>query len=277
MPVPIPDTRPLFRPLTADIVASLRSLTPEDWLRPTLAPAWRVRDVAAHMLDTALRRLSFHRDRMPPPAPGRPIASEDDLTALVNDLNASWVRVAGRLSPRVIADLYAAVTAQLCDFIESLPADAPPLFPVSWAGERGSEGLLDVAREFTEIWHHGAQVREAVAAGPYPEPAWLHAVLTTAMQALPHAFREVPAAPGDALVVEVTGASGGTWTLHREGPHWDVSPGARARATAHATMTDDVAWRLFFNALGPQARSAVRLDGAPALTGPFLRVRSVIV
>ena len=27
-----------------------------------MAGAWRVRDVVAHLLDTALRRLAFHRD-----------------------------------------------------------------------------------------------------------------------------------------------------------------------------------------------------------------------
>ena len=82
-------------------------LRDEDWERPTLAGAWRVRDVVAHLLDTALRRLSFDRDgREPPPAP-RPIEGERDLVAFINDLNATWVRAAERLSPRVLTDLYA--------------------------------------------------------------------------------------------------------------------------------------------------------------------------
>jgi uncharacterized protein (TIGR03083 family) len=255
----------------------LRSLSPEDWERPTLAPAWRVRDVVAHMLDTALRRLSYHRDRMPPPASDHPIASEHDLSTLINELNAGWVRAARRLSPRVLADLYAAARGQLSDFIETLPLEATPLFPVSWAGECGSEGLLDIGREFTEVWHHGAQVRDAVGAGPFPNPRWLHAVLTIAVQALPHSYREVRAATGDSLLVEITGASGGVWTLGREASGWNVSPGAGAHPAARATMSDDVAWRLFFNALRTPAESDVRLDGDPALARPLLRVRSIIV
>ena len=39
---------PLFRPLLAELVALLRSLAAADWERPTVAPDWRVRDVAAH-------------------------------------------------------------------------------------------------------------------------------------------------------------------------------------------------------------------------------------
>ena len=63
MPLPITDTRLAFRPLYREIVDLLRTLTAEDWERPTIARAWRVRDVVAHLLDTMLRRLSFHRDR----------------------------------------------------------------------------------------------------------------------------------------------------------------------------------------------------------------------
>lgn len=275
MPVPTPDTRPLFRPLTIEIVATLRSLSPEDWLRPTLAPAWRVRDVVAHMLDTALRRLSFHRDRMPPPPPERPIESEGDFTAFINGLNATWVDAAVRLSPRVLADLYADAGMRMSGFFESLPADAPALFPVSWAGDRGAEGMLDIGREFTEVWHHGAQIREAIGAGPYPDPAWLRAVLALAVQALPHAYRNVDAATGASLAVEVTGPGGGAWTLRRDASGWDVSPGAQANAAARATMTDETAWRLLFNSLRDQ--SQVRLDGDLALARPLLRARSVIV
>ena len=68
MPLPVTDTRRAFRPLSVEIVGLLRSLSVEDWTLPTVAGSWRVRDVVAHLLDTALRRLSFHRDRSMPPA-----------------------------------------------------------------------------------------------------------------------------------------------------------------------------------------------------------------
>ncbi len=53
MSLPIIDTRPLFRPLTREIVSLERRLAPADWERPTIAGRWRVRDVATHLLDTA--------------------------------------------------------------------------------------------------------------------------------------------------------------------------------------------------------------------------------
>src|SRR5262245_18915544 len=99
---PVIDTRDMFRPVSANLVVVLRQLAPGDWQRSTVAGAWRVRDVLAHLLDTTLRRLSFQRDLLVPPPPSRPIASERDFVAFINGLNASWVEAAQRLSPRVL-------------------------------------------------------------------------------------------------------------------------------------------------------------------------------
>ena len=47
---------------------------------------------------------------------------------------------------------------------------------------------------------------------------------------------------------------------------------------AEATLTDDDAWRLLFNASSiADARSRVRIDGDDTLALPLLRARSVIV
>src|SRR4029453_19318037 len=82
MPLELPaaiDTRALFRPVSGSLVTLLRALPEESWARPTVAGAWLVRDVVAHLLDSTLRRLSFHRDGMTPPPPARGIASERDF------------------------------------------------------------------------------------------------------------------------------------------------------------------------------------------------------
>src|SRR5688572_25589132 len=55
-------TAPLFPAIHAELIGLLRGLDEEDWERPTLARAWRVRDVVAHLLDGDLRKLSGGRD-----------------------------------------------------------------------------------------------------------------------------------------------------------------------------------------------------------------------
>jgi len=274
MPLPVVDTRSAFRPLSRAIVDVLRAAGADDWERPTIAGAWRVRDVVAHLIDTALRRLSLDRDRLrpPPPAPGQ------DFVSFINDLNATWTRAAQRLSPRVLTDLYSQASAGLADFIETVDLDAPALFPVSWAGEAQSARWLDVGREFTEVWHHGSQIRDALGAGPFAEPRWLHTVLQIAMHALPHAYRDVGGRPGLAIAIQITGPASGVWTLRFEGRRWVADEGRPEDPTATATMADEAAWRLFFNALSPsEIASRVRVDGDAGLVRPLLDARAVIV
>jgi uncharacterized protein (TIGR03083 family) len=276
-PLPVTDTRPFFRPLGASFVALLRSLPIDAWHRPTTAGVWRVRDVVAHLVDTGLRRLSFQRDGWRPPDPPQPIHDERDLVQFVNELNRQWIVAADRLSPRVLTDLYSAVSTELADFAESLPLDGPARFPVSWAGEEASTAWFDLGREFTEVWHHQAQVRDAVGA-PAPEPRWLHAVLEISVRALPHAYRDLPAPPGVAVTLVVDGAAGGAWTLVRAASAWTIHAGSADAPTASVRVDADVAWRLFFNALAPEAAAAgAHIDGDAGLAAPLLRARAVIV
>jgi uncharacterized protein (TIGR03083 family) len=274
-PTPI-DARALFRPVAASLAELLKTLPAEDWERPTLAGTWLVRDVVAHLIDLALRRLSFDRDRMPPPPPPNPINSARDFVAFINGINAQWVASAKRLSPRVLADLYERAGRELADWIESVPADAPALFPVSWAGD-ASAGWIDIAREFTELWHHQQQIRIAVGAESLGDPRFLAAVIAVSVHALPPAFRDVPAESGQTVVVDVSGPGGGQWTLSRETGRWTLFRGAASPATARICLDDETAWRLLFNALPQSLAGAIRLEGDTELASAALRARSVIV
>src|SRR5687767_4173477 len=108
----------LFPGLHEHLLNLLRGLAPEDWHRPTACKLWSVRDVAAHMLDGDLRKLSVARDGHLQ-RPDRPITSNGDLVAFLNELNAQFVSAARRLSSQVLMDLlaftgpkvYAAITA----------------------------------------------------------------------------------------------------------------------------------------------------------------------
>jgi uncharacterized protein (TIGR03083 family) len=274
------DTRQLFRPVSASLVALLRGLRPEEWACPTVAGQWVVRDVVAHLLDSTLRRLSFHRDGMvpPPPPPSRTIAAERDFVDFINDLNAQWVGSARRLSPRVLTDLYERASGEAADWFESLPPDAPALFPVSWAGEHASAGWFDVGREFTELWHHQQQIRMAVGAGPLAGAHYLAAVIDVAVRGLPHAFRDVPAESGQSVVIDISGPSGGHWTLSYEGSDWTLFRGEPPSTTARIRLTDDTAWKLLFNASSDlDAAGAIHVEGPAQFGRAFLRARSVIV
>jgi hypothetical protein len=276
-PTTVVDTRGYFRPLAAEFVTLLRSVPPAAWERPTMAQAWGVRDVVAHLADTALRRLSSQRDEHRPPPDDA--ATPADLVSLVNTLNATWVTAMRRLSPAVLTDVYALAVTDLAQYLEGLPLDTPPLFPVSWAGEDGNQGWLDIGREFTEQWHHQAQVRDALDARPPSDPAWLSAVLQVAMHGLPRAFRDATASTGTTVGLEVDGRAGGCWTIVRGDNRWTLWQGWPEEApSARIAMSDDTAWRLLFNGLrSPERSDLIRAVGDQRLIAHFWKARSVIV
>jgi len=277
-PPPIVDTRAFFGPVSSALVDLLRGLAPEDFERGTIAGAWTVRDVLAHLIDLTLRRISFQRDGLVPPPPPFAIQSERDFVRFINGLNHEWVAATRRLSPRVLTELFELASRHLATFFEALPLEAPALFGVSWAGEDTSAGWFDVGREFTELWHHQMQIRLAVDAAPLPDPRYLKAVLDISVRALPHVYRDISADDGTTIAVAIDGPAGGSWALRRELGRWTLWAGTPDRADARARLSDDAAWRLLYNALPPaQASAAIAADGRAALIAPLLRARSIIV
>src|SRR5882757_9750185 len=89
----------LLRRVDEKLIDLLSALAPAEWDLQTVAPLWKVRDVAAHLLDTALRKLSLVRDSCYAETTG--ISSQQDVVTLVNRLNRDGVAVYRRLSPRV--------------------------------------------------------------------------------------------------------------------------------------------------------------------------------
>jgi hypothetical protein len=138
---------------------------------------------------------------------------------------------------------------------------------------------MDVGREYTEKWHHQAQIRDAVGARPLDGRRWLAPVLALSMYALPYAFRDVAASEGDALVVAIDGEAGGVWHIIRRAGRWELVEGeSAAKDAARVRLDADAAWRLFFNALDvDEAAQRVACEGDEKLCAVFLNVRSVMV
>jgi uncharacterized protein (TIGR03083 family) len=256
-----------FAPLNDALVALLRDLRADEWNAPTVAGAWTVKDVAAHLLDSQLRRLSMHRDGHEPPVP--PEAFANGVSGYVNAMNAEGVGWARRLSPAVLAGMHAEFGPQLAAFFESLDPFGPAKWGVSWAGEDESPMWFDVARELTERWHHQQQIRDATGRAPLFEH--LGPVIDTFVRALPFTYRDVAAPEGAAVVLRVTDEGEGAWTVLREDA-WRLYEGEAENPSARVTMRGDVAWRLFTR----QKVDGYSVEGDEALARPILGMTSVI-
>ncbi|MBA3346834.1 MAG: maleylpyruvate isomerase N-terminal domain-containing protein [Gemmatimonadales bacterium] len=265
-----------FAPLHAELIGLLERLAPENWQRPTACALWSVQDIVAHLLDSALRRLSFQRDGVLPP-PGPPLQSHRDLVAYLDRLNAEWVAAARRLSPEVLIDLHRFTGPRVAELFRSLDPHGPAPFAVAWAGESSSENWFDIGREYTEQWLHQQQIRDAVAAPGLTEREWMHPVLELFVRALPFSYRRVPAQAGAAVRFQITGEAGGEWTLLRFEGEWRLYSGGTAAAAASVRLSQDTAWRLFSKGLpAGVARQRISITGDQVLGAAVLGALAVM-
>lgn len=266
----------LFPDLGRELVRLLRGLEPEDWSKRTVAPLWSVHDVAAHLLDTALRRLSLDRDGQPPRSPRQPIAGYRDLVGFLDELNATWVEAMRRLSPRLLVDWMEKAEEELGAFLPTYDPWAPARFSVAWAGESESQSWFDVARELTERWHHQQQIRLAVGAPPLTAPRFSEPVLETFLRALPHRMAGVEAPEGAGLAMTIAGEQGYAFTVRRDADAWRLYRGTGA-AEARVRLPEEAAWLLLTKGMtGAEARRRAEVEGRAELADPFFGTLAVM-
>jgi len=235
-----------FRALDEHLIALLLSLGDEDWGKPTVCSQWSIKDIASHLLDGNLRRLSTQRDGYSPPDVPRSFESYEALTAYLHQLNADWTKATRRLSPRVLVELLRATGAELVKLFSTLDPHAPALFPVAWAGEAKSSNWMDVAREYTEKWHHQQQIIEAVGKpSPIMTRALYYPVLDTFMRALPHTYRNIEPCNAASVRVVVRGDAGGAWFLVAHEGEWILCSEFDGSPDATVTIPQEVAWVVF--------------------------------
>jgi uncharacterized protein (TIGR03083 family) len=265
----------LLRRVDGALIELLRSLAPEEWDLPTIVPAWRVRDVAAHLLDTALRKLSVVRDGCLAKVAGEQPAA--GIAELVNRLNREGVAVYGRLSPAVLIELMQVACDASATFHERLDPFASARFAVSWAGEMESPNWFDTARELTERWHHQQQIRLAANRPGIMTAELYHPVLDCFLRGLPFLFRDVDAAAGTTFAVEIAGDCGGTWILRRSTVGWAFADASGEVATSRVRIPQEIAWRIFTREIERvAARSQVVIEGDATLGERVLSLTAIV-
>lgn len=265
---PVRDVRPLATDEWHRLVVLLDGLSADEWLVPSAAPGWTVKDLALHLLDDDLTWLSRARD-----ADRSGLVDMSDRAAFAGLLaakNQRWLDGARSLSQRVVTDLLAWTGAQIDAF--HADADLRAEGWVSWASDGPVPYWFNLAQELTERWVHQQQVREAVGRLD-DHAALLPEVLRTFAWALPHQLH----APADAgAEVEVTLGEAGVWTLVADGAgRWALTERpAGDDPLATLRLSTDAAWRALTGAAVPA--DGVRASGPPALVERILRVRGII-
>jgi hypothetical protein len=250
------------------LLTFLSGLAADEWVAPTAAGAWTVKDLALHLLDDDLTWLSTQRDG---DASGLvDMADRSRFVPLLAAKNQRFVDGARSLSRRVIVDLLEWTGNQIDADCQSRDLHGEGW--VSWASSEAVPFWFNVAQEFTERWVHQQQIREAV--GRVEDHAeHLPEVLRTFIWALPHQL-STSSCPGAVITVTIEGVA--SWTLTSVGSAaWDMTERAAERPTVSVRVLPDAAWRWLSGAAFPPDQLAVA--GPRNLTEAVIEVRAVIV
>ena len=263
-----------FPALLDALLSLLAGLSDEEWLRPVHGGAWTVKDLVQHLLGDEINILSNKRDHFSEQL--APVGSWEELVALIDTRNAVWVEATRRMSPRVLCELLRITGEQAIVHFREVDLYATG-GPVSWAGPEPAPVWLDVAREFTERWHHQQHMRDAVGKPGCTGAYFLAPVLDTFAYALPHTFRAVDAPEGTGVSLTVTREAGGAWSVVREQGRWQLYQGRVQDPQAEVALPQDIAWRLFTRGLTQEeARDQAQLAGDLRLAETVLRTVAII-
>jgi uncharacterized protein (TIGR03083 family) len=134
-------------------VAQLRSLSPEDWGRPTVCELWDVRAMATHVLGMAEAQASFrqfvHDFRA---------ASKRTGGKMIDAMTATQVRERSTMTPEAIIDRLAAVAPKAVKARRRTPA------PMRWAVRLKQDPPFDAER-----WRFGYLVDTV-----FTRDTWMH-------------------------------------------------------------------------------------------------------
>lgn len=264
----------LFQPLLESLLALLRGLSPEEWTRPTQCGPWTVREVAAHLLGGDMSVLSYRRDGYSPSH--FKVVPWDELIQSINEQNDLWVNGTRRLSPKLITQLLSFTGPQVTNLFRSLDPFATG-GPVDWVSSDPAPVWLDLAREYTERWHHQQHIRQSVGQPGMLEPEYLSPVLESFVLGLPRTFKGFDAKPITTIQINFEGPAGSQWALRRALNGWDLWRGQSKSALATVTIPDQLAWQIFTKSLTPtEAQARAWIAGDRVLGEKVLETVSLI-
>ncbi|MFN2237190.1 MAG: maleylpyruvate isomerase family mycothiol-dependent enzyme [Anaerolineales bacterium] len=265
----------LFSPTLDTLIELLASLGPEDWEQPTVCGNWKVKDVALHLLAIDISNISRKRDGFSL-TPKKPIRNNQDLLEFINELNQSWISAGQRISTALLVDLLRFVGQQVTAYFETIDPFSLGE-PVSWAGPEPAPLWLDLAREYTERWHHQQHIRDAVRKPGLKEARFFAPVLDAFVRAMPYTYQDVTAPEGTCVCLIISGDAGGQWTIRQEEKAWVLYTGAEEPLVAKVTINQEDAWRLFTKGIDPnQVRARSSIAGSEDFGARIFQMVSII-
>ncbi len=263
----------LFPELLDELINLLRGFTQEEWDLPTICAPWSVKDVCLHLWGVEIANLSWKRDGL---FAFPMVESYDRLVEWINKQNNRWVMSTQHISSKLLVDLLKFTGEQVIEYFQTIdPYDSG--VPVDWVGPGPAPNWLDMAREYTERWHHQQHIRDAVGTPGLKGSRFLDPILDTFILALPRTFDRVVAEEGVAICISTSGSTIKNWALIYQSGQWRLYEGVVDQPQASITIPDDTAWRVFTKGISfEDARKQAQISGNQKLALKVLEAISII-
>ena len=149
---------------------------------------------------------------------------------------------------------------------------------VAWAGEEQSANWFDIAREYTEKWHHQQQIRDAIGRPGLNAPHLLRALIETLLRALPLAYESTSADKGAGVVIVAPDLDGEAWLVRHDAEEWNLYHVSKdASSDAAIEIGSDALWRHLMKQMPrDEVRASAEITGASELAAPFFAAVAVM-
>ncbi|MFG2087535.1 MULTISPECIES: maleylpyruvate isomerase family mycothiol-dependent enzyme [unclassified Spirillospora] len=230
----------------------LTGLSPQDWIRPTCLPGWRVTDVVAHLIGTE----SMLAGEQAP-------ATDADVKALPhvrNDIaavNEQWVEAMRGEEPAAMLARFRGITSRRAEMLAAM-SEADFAAP-SWtpAGQATYGRFMQI--RIYDCWMHEQDIRDAVGTPGNEDGPAAEAALDEAARSMGYVIGKRAAAPdGSTVLIDLTGPVRRSMTVKVDGRARLAAAGAEPPTTAlHLPST------LFLRLCGGRltTHAAVEMDG----------------
>jgi hypothetical protein len=153
------------------------------------------------------------------------------------------------------------------------------LFSVSWAGQKKSPNWFDIARDYSEKWHHQMQMRMASGRNLLLSERFLTPLYETLLLGLPQQLNQSATEITEHMLeVEIFGEIRLRKRLINYGSHWEFSENFNGEINSSIKIPASIGWILFTNTDRNKEKyfDQVQFTGNEMLAKSVLRLTAVM-
>jgi hypothetical protein len=267
-----------YKGLLDKLISFLKTLSLKDWNRSTILPEWKVADIAVHLLSGCIRKCSSVMNYQSGIKKYSEPQTYSSIVKMINENNEKWVNILRDLNRELIIELLNENYSRLILKFSKLDPEDESVHSVAWAGEDISKNWFDTAREYTELWHHQMQIREAFNDFEILDDYYYYKVIKTFFAALPNHFKKLNREVSYNLLIKIKDMKNGEWILVKNTEGLVVSNEPENYADNFVIIEKNDAWKIFTKAVTyDTAKSLVNYSGKEDICLHLLKMACIMI